>query len=206
MPQSKSSKRWLREHETDPYVKQARKAGYRGRAVYKLVEIQEKYQILKSSQWVLDLGAAPGSWSQYAAQCLKGNGRIIALDRLPMEPIGGVTWLEGDFTEEEPLDRLRSELQGNLLDVVLSDMAPNTSGCAAVDQPRSMELAELALDFALQWLKPGGTLVVKLFHGEGFDAYVRRVRQHFKQVAVRKPKASRPRSRETYCVARKRGS
>lgn len=204
MAQSKSSKRWLREHEGDPYVKRARKAGYRGRAVYKLAEIQEKDPILKPSQWVVDLGAAPGSWSQYAAERLKGNGRIIALDRLPMQPIDGVTCLEGDFTEEAPLRHLEQQLQGKLLDVVLSDMAPNTSGCAAVDQPRAMALAELALDFALQWLKPGGTLVVKLFHGEGFDDYVRGMRSHFKQVTVRKPKASRPRSRETYCVARQR--
>ncbi|MHA7840444.1 MAG: RlmE family RNA methyltransferase [Gammaproteobacteria bacterium] len=204
MAQSKSSKRWLQEHESDIYVKQARKAGYRGRAVYKLAEIQKKYQILKPSQWVVDLGAAPGSWSQYATECLNGNGSIIALDRLPMDAIGGVTCIEGDFTEEASLRHLEAQLQGNLLDVVLSDMAPNASGCPAVDQPCAMALAELALDFALQWLKPGGSLVVKLFHGEGFDDYIPMVRQHFNQVVVRKPKASRPRSRETYCVAKGR--
>lgn len=201
MSQSKSSKRWLQEHEKDPYVQQARKEGYRGRAVYKLAEIQKKKQILKPNQWVVDLGAAPGSWSQYVVNCLGRGGRIIALDRLPMDPIVGVTFLEGDFTKEEVLSALEQELQGNKVDVILSDMAPNISGCRTADQMQVILLAELGLEFAVQWLKPGGTFLIKLFHGEGFDEYIRTIRRHFACVSICKPKASRNRSREVYCVA-----
>lgn len=202
MSRSKSSKRWLQAHNTDPYVQQARQAGYRGRAIYKLMEIQQKTQILKPGQRVVDLGAAPGSWSQYVSQCLNHQGRIVALDRLSMMPIEGVTFFQGDFTQVETLKQLEDYLAGHLLDVVLSDMAPNASGCRAVDQPRAMELAELAFDFATDWLKAEGVFVVKLFHGEGFDDYIRQIKKYFKQVTVRKPKASKPQSRETYCIAR----
>lgn len=200
MGRSKSSGRWLREHFDDPYVKQAQAAGWRSRAVFKLQELHEKYGIIRKGMTVVDLGAAPGGWSQFALQVLDGHGRVIALDVLDMEPLAGVTFIQGDFTEVEPLALLENELNGRQVDLVLSDMAPNMSGMDAVDQPRSMYLAELALEFARQWLKPGGAFVVKVFQGEGFDAFLKECRSAFDKVVVRKPGASRPRSREVYLL------
>jgi 23S rRNA (uridine2552-2'-O)-methyltransferase len=198
---SKSSRQWLDRHFKDEFVKKARQEGYRSRAVYKLLEIQERDRLLKPGQVVVDLGAAPGGWSQLARDIVGKKGKVIALDILPMEPIPGVDLIQGDFREEEALAELRSVLDGRPVDLVISDMAPNVSGMSAVDQPRAMYLCELALDFAREVLAPGGGLLVKVFHGEGFDQYVRDIRSVFGRVATRKPKASRPRSREVYLVA-----
>ena len=202
MARSKSSHRWLREHFSDPYVQQAQKEGFRSRAVYKLKEIQDKDQLLKPGMRVVDLGAAPGGWSQYAGDLIGDSGHVVALDILPMDALAGVTVLQADFTENEALDLLREALSGAPVDLVLSDMAPNISGMAAVDQPRAMYLAELALDFAREVLKPGGSFLVKVFQGEGFDEYLKALRTDFTRVVTRKPKASRGRSREVYLLAR----
>ena len=202
MARSKSSHRWLREHFSDPYVQQAQKEGYRSRAVYKLKEIQDKDQLLKPGMRVVDLGAAPGGWSQYAGDLIGDPGHVVALDILPMDALAGVTVLQADFTENEALDLLREALSGAPVDLVLSDMAPNISGMVAVDQPRAMYLAELALDFAREVLKPGGDFLVKVFQGEGFDEYLKVLRAEFTRVVTRKPKASRGRSREVYLLAR----
>ena len=202
MSRSKSSQRWLREHFTDEYVRLAREQGYRSRAVFKLMEIQARDRILKPGMTVIDLGAAPGSWSQFAAQQVGRQGRVIALDILPMEPLAGVDFIEGDFREQETLDRLLALLAGRPVDLVISDMAPDTSGIKAVDQPRGIYLAELALDLARQCLRPGGALLLKAFQGEGFDALLRELRRRFATVSSRKPKASRPRSPEAYLLAR----
>ena len=190
----------MREHFDDPYVKQAQAEGWRSRAVFKLQELQDKYQLVRRGMTVVDLGAAPGGWSQYVQRILDGQGRVIALDLLEMEPIADVAFIQGDFTEDEPLALLESELNGRQVDLVLSDMAPNMSGMDAVDQPRAMYLAELCLDFCRQWLKPGGAMVVKVFQGEGFDAFLKECRDAFDRVVVRKPGASRPRSREVYLL------
>ena len=198
---SKSSRRWLDRHFSDEYVKRAQKEGYRSRAVFKLLEIQEKDRLLAPGMRVADLGASPGGWSQVAARLVGDKGHLVALDLLPMDPLPGVTLIQGDFREEEVLTQLREALAGEPLDLVLSDMAPNMSGTAA-DQPRLMYLCELALDFAVQHLKPGGALVIKTFQGEGFDDFLRTLRRHFRQVASRKPKSSRRESRELYLVAR----
>ncbi len=207
MQRSKSSKRWLQEHFDDVYVKQAQAAGYRSRAVYKLKEIDDKEHLFQPGMTVVDLGAAPGGWTQYVAEkigCRVGSqeSRIIALDRLPMDALPGVDVILGDFTEDTVLQTLRNMLPERSVDVVLSDMAPNMSGNPEIDLPRAMYLAELALDFAYHMLKPGGTLVMKLFHGVGFDVLVKEVRPCFKHVLIRKPKASRSRSRETYLLAK----
>ncbi len=202
MARSKSSHRWLKSHFDDEYVKRAQREGYRSRAVYKLEEIQKKDRILRPGMTVVDLGAAPGGWSQYAAQLLKGNGRIIAMDLLAMEPLDGVEFLQGDFREEEVLDLLMEILGETPVDLVMSDMAPNISGMEAVDQPRSMYLAELAADFAARVLREGGDLLFKAFQGEGFDDLIKLLRSQYQQVKIRKPRASRPRSREVYVVAR----
>ena len=204
MAKSKSSHRWLKEHFDDEYVKLAQKQGLRSRAAFKLMELDEKYRLLRKGMRIVDLGSAPGSWTQVVQRALDGSGRIIALDILPMDPLPHVTFIEGDFTEEEPLAKLERELNGVQVDLVLSDMAPNMSGVGAVDQPRAMYLAELALDFAEQWLAPGGSYVVKVFHGEGFDNYVKKTRSMFEKVQVRKPSASRPRSREVYVLGHRR--
>jgi 23S rRNA (uridine2552-2'-O)-methyltransferase len=204
MAKSKSSRRWLAEHFDDEYVKLAQKQGLRARAAFKLTELDEKYRLLRKGMRIVDLGSAPGSWTQVAQRALDGTGQIIALDILPMDPLPNVTFIEGDFTEEESLSKLESELNGVQVDLVLSDMAPNMSGVGAVDQPRAMYLAELALDFAEQWLAPGGSFVVKVFHGEGFDSYVKKARSMFEKVQVRKPSASRPRSREVYVLGHRR--
>jgi len=199
---SKSSGRWLQEHFDDEYVKQAQKDGYRSRAVYKLLEIDEKDQLLKPGMTVVDLGAAPGSWSEVAAQRVGEKGRVIALDILPMDSLPGVTFIQGDFREEGPYNALLEALGDSQVDLVMSDMAPNISGMKAVDQPRAMYLAELALELARKVLKPGGDLLVKAFNGEGIDAYKQELRKDFNKLIVRKPRASRPRSPEIYLLAR----
>jgi len=201
MPRSKSSNKWLQEHFNDPYVLQSQKEGYRSRAVYKLKEIDEKAQLFKPNMTIVDLGAAPGGWSQYVAEKLQGKGHIIALDRLAIDPLPGVDFIQGDFREQLVLDTLIAHIKSSKVDVVLSDMAPNMSGQKAVDMPSAMFLAELAFEFCERMLKPGGTLVMKLFHGEGFDALIKAIRGHFEKVVIKKPKASRPRSRETYLLA-----
>lgn len=200
---SKSSSRWLGEHFADEYVKRAQAEGWRSRAVFKLEEIDQKDRLLKPGMTVIDLGAAPGGWAQYAARKLGRKGRIIALDILEMESVEGVEFLQGDFTEDEPLARLLETLGDARPDLVMSDMAPNMSGMDAIDQPKSMYLAELTLDLAEQVLAPGGDMLVKVFQGEGFDEYLKRLRQLFGKVSSRKPKASRSRSREVYLLARK---
>ena len=202
MSKSKSSRRWLDRHHDDEYVKRASQEGYRSRAAYKLLEIQQKDRILQPGMRVVDLGAAPGGWSQVAAQLTGKKGQVIALDLLDMDPLPGVTFIQGDFRDDESLARLRDLLLNQPVDLVISDMAPNVSGIKAVDQPRAMYLCDLALDLAREVLKPGGGLVVKVFQGEGFDQYLRDLRGAFGKVTTRKPKASRPRSREVYLVAR----
>lgn len=191
----------MQRHLNDEYVQRAQREGYRSRAAYKLLEIQEKDRILKPGLVVVDLGAAPGGWSQVAAKRVGRKGEVFALDILEMEPLPGVTFLQGDFREQAVLDRLTNLLAGREVDLVLSDMAPNVSGVTAVDQPRSMYLCELALDFARQSLRPGGTFVTKVFQGEGFDEFVRELRRDFQRLVTRKPRASRPKSREVYLVA-----
>ena len=200
---TESSRRWLQEHFSDPYVKQAQKAGYRSRAVYKLLEIQDRSRIFKSGMTIVDLGAAPGGWSQVVVGMVK-PGRVIAMDILPMEEIPGVEFMQGDFTDEAVLVQLEAMLGSQGVDWVLSDMAPNTSGHESVDIPRSVHLAELALDFALRNLKPTGGFLTKVFQGEGFDVFLGEIKKQFKKVAVRKPKASRDRSREVYILATER--
>ncbi|MFO7641204.1 MAG: 23S rRNA (uridine(2552)-2'-O)-methyltransferase RlmE [Candidatus Competibacteraceae bacterium] len=202
MARTKSSARWLREHFTDEYVRRAQAEGYRSRAVYKLLEIHEKDRLLKPGGTVVDLGAAPGGWSQLATRLVGRDGRVIALDLLPMEPLAGVEFIQGDFRETAVLDQLLAALAGRPVDLVLSDLAPNTSGIKAVDQPRGLYLAELALDFAGRCLRPGGDFLVKAFQGEGFDAFLQDLRAAFATVAPRKPRASRPRSAEQYLLAR----
>ena len=194
MTRSKSSAGWLREHFDDVYVKKAQAEGVRSRAVYKLEELIDRDKLLKPGMHVVDLGAAPGSWSQLVRQRLGDSGKVIALDILPMQGIGGVDMLVGDFREESVLRELEARLEGRKLDLVLSDMAPNMSGVALADQIRAMDLADLALDFSRTWLKPGGAFLIKLFQGAGFDDYLRRLRTDFTRVSMRKPKASRARS------------
>ncbi|MCH9756067.1 MAG: 23S rRNA (uridine(2552)-2'-O)-methyltransferase RlmE [Gammaproteobacteria bacterium] len=202
MPRSKSSQRWLREHFDDVYVKQAQREGYRSRAVYKLKELDEKKRILKPGMCVVDLGAAPGGWTQYVTQKIGGSGQVIALDILPMDALPDVLVIQGDFHEAAVLDKLITAMPTEGADVILSDMAPNMSGNVAIDIPRAMALTELAFDLADKILKPGGSLLIKVFHGEGFDALLKMARSQFKEVVVRKPSASRPRSRETYLLAK----
>ena len=201
MPKSKISKTWLKEHFDDEYVKRSQQDGYRSRAVYKLEEIDKKDHLLKPGTIVIDLGSAPGSWCEYLVRKLKGKGRIIALDILPMEPMEGVEFIQGDFLEDDVFQTLLNTLGNDRPDLVISDMAPNMSGQQAVDIPRAMYMSELALDLAQQVLKPGGSLLVKLFQGDGFDAYLKLVRARFSRVVMRKPKASRDRSREIYMLA-----
>lgn len=201
---SKSSRRWLAEHFDDQYVKMSQQQGLRSRAAFKLTELDEKYHLLRKGMRVVDLGSAPGSWTQVVQRVLGDSGQIIALDILPMDPLEHVTFIQGDFTEDQPLALLEAALNGHNADLVLSDLAPNMSGMGAVDQPRAMYLAELALAFAEQWLEPGGSFVVKVFHGEGFDDFVKQCRSLFDRVQVRKPAASRPRSREVYILGHRR--
>ena len=201
MARSKTSSRWLQEHFSDPFVKRAQAEGWRSRAVFKLDELIERDKLLKPGMFVVDLGAAPGGWSQMVRERLGDNGRIIALDILPMQGIGGVDVILGDFRENEVLATLEAMLEGARVDLVLSDMAPNMSGVGVVDQDRSMALAELAAEFALAHLKAGGSFLTKVFQGQGFDEYIRRLRSHYASVSIRKPKASRARSNEVYALA-----
>lgn len=202
MAKSKQSKSWLKEHFDDIYVKQAQKEGYRSRAVYKLEEIDQRDRLLKPGMTIIDLGAAPGGWSQYASQKLGERCKIIALDILPMDSLADVIILQGDFTEQAVYDELVASMENEKANLVMSDMAPNISGMKAVDQPRAMYLAELALDLSKNVLEKGGDFLVKIFQGEGSDAYIKEVKAVFNKVIVRKPKASRPRSREVYLLAR----
>lgn len=201
MARSKSSSRWLQEHFSDPFVKRAQAEGWRSRAVFKLDELIEREKLLKPGMCVVDLGAAPGGWSQMVRERLGDSGRIVALDILPMQGIGGVDFILGDFREASVLQQLEDVLGGMRVDLVLSDMAPNMSGVGAVNQDRSMVLAELAADFAGNHLKAGGSFLTKLFQGQGFDEYIRRLRSQYAQVSIRKPKASRSRSNEVYAMA-----
>ena len=199
---SKSSARWLAEHAADPYVKRAHEEGWRSRAAFKLEEIQKSDRLLKPGMTVVDLGAAPGGWSQYAARRLDGKGRVIALDVLEMPAIPGVEFIQGDFSDEAVLGRLNALLGGTKVDLVMSDMAPNMMGIADVDHDRSMLLVELAEEFAAQALRPGGDLLMKVFQGREFQPLVARLRKQFETVKLRKPKASRARSPEVYVLAR----
>ena len=201
MARTKSSRRWLKEHFDDAYVLRAQREGYRSRAVFKLEELDGKYQFLKPGMTVVDLGAAPGGWSQYARTRVGAKGRVIALDILAMDPIDGVEFLQGDFRDDAVLARLVQSLGGQMADLVMSDLAPNISGMQAVDQPRAMYLVELVADLAGRILRPGGSLLTKVFQGEGFDALVRELRSQYERLVVRKPRASRPRSREVYLLA-----
>lgn len=202
MARSRSSHRWLKEHFDDEFVKRAQAEGWRSRAVYKLQEIDERDRLLKPGTTLVDLGAAPGGWSQYAARVLGERGRVLALDILPMDVLAGVDFIQGDFREEAVFAQLLATLAGTPVDLVISDMAPNTSGLKAVDQPKQMYLVELAFDFARQTLRPGGDFLVKVFQGEGFDALLKDLRTAFGSVATRKPRASRARSAELYLLAR----
>ncbi len=202
MSRHKSSARWLREHFDDAYVKRAHREGYRSRAAYKLAEIDAKDRLLRPGMTVVDLGAAPGGWSQYTVQRVGERGVIIALDLLPLEPLHGVRILRGDFREQAVLEELLAVLDGRAVDLVISDMAPNTSGVKGIDQPRAMYLAELALEFTLRCLRPGGDFLVKAFQGQGFEDLLRDLRANFTRVATRKPPASRARSPELYLLAR----
>jgi len=200
---TKSGRAWMHEHVTDPYVKKAQADGYRSRAAYKLLEIDARDRLLKPGMTVVDLGAAPGSWCQVVAQRMKGQGRVLAIDLLPVAPLPGVESLEGDFTEAAALAWLEARLDGGRVDLVLSDMAPNISGVGLRDQARQYELCELALDFAARWLKPEGAFLVKVFQGVGFEAFRRGMQAAFEQVAIRKPDASRDRSAEVYLLGRR---
>lgn len=195
------SKRWLKEHHTDLYVKRAREAGYASRAAFKLLELNDKDHFLKPGMTVVDLGAAPGGWSQVAADIVGPKGKVVALDILPMDPIDGVTFIRGDFTEMQVLDSLMTALDDQPVDLVISDMAPNLSGNRSVDQPRSIYLVELALDCAYNTLAENGTFLAKVFQGEGVEQLIAGMRAHFKTVKTRKPNASRARSSEIYLLA-----
>jgi 23S rRNA (uridine2552-2'-O)-methyltransferase len=200
---TKSGSAWMHEHVTDPYVKKAQLDGYRSRAAYKLLEIDKRDRLLRPGMTVVDLGAAPGSWCQVAVQKMKKQGRVLAIDLLPVAPMPGVESLEGDFTEPTALGWLEEKLQSGQVDLVLSDMAPNISGVMLTDQARHYELCELALDFAVTWLKPDGAFLVKVFQGVGFEDFRAQMRQAFEQVQIRKPDASRDRSTEVYLLGRR---
>ena len=200
MKRSKTSKQWMREHVNDPYVQLAQKDGYRSRAAYKLLEIDERDRLLKPGMVVVDLGATPGGWSQVAAAKVGSAGKVIALDLLPMQAIVGVDFILGDFREAALLAQLEQQLAGREVGLVISDMAPNISGIGMADQARAMHLAELALDFSVQYLQPGGVFLVKVFQGAGFEDFIKAMRGHFGRVLTRKPKASRDRSSEVYLL------
>ena len=202
MGRSKSSSRWMQEHFADEYVKMAQAQGYRSRAVFKLKEIQEKDQLIKPGMNIIDLGAAPGGWSQFARPIIGKKNKIIALDILPMDPIEGVDFIQGDFREQAVLDQLYAVLDGAPVNMVMSDMAPNMSGNKGVDQPSAIYLGELALETAKTVLTKDGVFLVKLFHGAGFEEFFKEVQQAFAKVVIRKPKASRPRSNEVYILAK----
>jgi 23S rRNA (uridine2552-2'-O)-methyltransferase len=202
MARSKSSHQWLQEHVNDPYVKQAQRDGYRSRASYKLIQLNEKDRLIRPGMLIVDLGSAPGGWSQVAGRLVGQAGRVVATDILPMDPLKNVEFLQGDFTEEAVLNQVLALLGGHKPDLILSDISPNITGIDSADQASSMYLVELALDFARQALKPQGDFVAKVFQGEGSDAYLKDLRRSFSKVLVRKPAASRARSREVYMVAR----
>jgi 23S rRNA (uridine2552-2'-O)-methyltransferase len=202
MSRKASSARWKARQARDPYVKRARAEGFRSRAVFKLSELQGRDRLLRPGSVVVDLGAAPGAWSQFAAGVVGDQGRVIAVDLLPMAPVAGVEIFRGDFSEDSVMNAVLATLHGSPVDLVLSDMAPNMSGTRVVDQPRAMHLAELAAEFAIQVLRPGGNMVIKLFQGEGFQEFVEASRARFASVRMRKPSASRSGNRETYLVAR----
>ena len=202
MARSKSSHRWLREHFNDHYVKEAQKEGWRSRASFKLLELNKKDRLFRPGQTVVDLGSAPGGWSQVAAKEVGVKGRVVASDILPMDNLEDVVFIQGDFTEDAVLEKLVQALGDAPADLVISDMAPNMSGVSSVDQPKAMYLVELALDMARQVLKPGGVLVSKVFQGEGFEELMKECKQSFDKVVTRKPEASRPRSNEVYLVAK----
>ena len=204
MARTKTSKAWMHEHVTDIYVRRAKQEGYRSRSAFKLLEILEKDKVVRSGMIVVDLGAAPGGWSQVLAPLVGDKGRVIAMDMLEMLPIRNVTFLRGDFTEDAAVAALQKEMGGRQADLVVSDMAPNISGVGMVDQARSMHLAELALDFTANFLKPGGVLLVKVFQGTGLDEFRKQLGEGFDSVAVRKPKASRGRSNELFFLAKGR--
>ena len=201
MARSKTSLGWLKRHVNDPYVKQAQKDGYRSRASYKLLEVQEKYKLIRPGMSVVDLGAAPGGWSQVTSRLIGGQGRLIASDILEMDSIPDVTFIQGDFTQDQVLAQILEAVGNSQVDLVISDMAPNMSGTPAGDMPKAMFLCELALDLAARILKPGGNFVIKVFQGEGFDAYVKDARQKFDKVQMIKPDSSRGSSREQYMLA-----
>lgn len=202
MARSKSSNRWLEEHVNDPYVKQAQKDGYRSRASYKLLELIEKDRLVRPGMLILDLGSTPGGWSQVVRRLMGDKGRVLATDILAMEPIADVEFIQGDFTEDAVFNQILAALNGEQPDLIISDMAPNISGVGAADQASSMYLVELALDMARQVLKPGGNFVAKIFQGDGSDEYLKTLRSSFDKVSIRKPAASRPRSREVYVVGK----
>ncbi len=202
MARSKSSGRWLKEHFDDQYVQKSKSEGYRSRASYKLIELNEKDRLIKPGMTVVDLGAAPGGWSQVAAELVGPHGQVIASDILPMNPLAGVTFIQGDFTEDAIYEQILAAVNGQPVDLVISDMAPNMSGMAAVDQPRAMYLVELAFAMAQQVLAPGGSFVAKVFQGEGFDAFLGEMKPCFDKVYSRKPDSSRARSREIYQLGR----
>ena len=202
MARSKSSRRWLDEHVNDPYVKQAQKDGYRSRASYKLIELNEKDKLIRPGMLIMDLGSAPGGWSQVAGRLVGDKGRVLATDILPMDSLENVDFIQGDFTEEAVLNHILSSLNGVRPDLVISDMSPNITGIDAADQAASMYLVELALDLVRQVLKPKGAFVAKIFQGAGSDDYLKAVRTSFEKVVIRKPEASRPRSREVYMVGK----
>ncbi|PPD33203.1 MAG: 23S rRNA (uridine(2552)-2'-O)-methyltransferase RlmE [Methylomonas sp.] len=202
MARTKSSHQWMQEHFQDEYVKKAQALGYRSRAIFKLIEIQEKDKIIRPGINVVDLGAAPGGWSEYARKLLGKSDKLVALDLLDIEPIAGVDFIQGDFRENDVLEKLYKILDGQPVHLLLSDMAPNISGNKEVDQPRAIYLGELALDAAHSILAKGGTFLIKMFQGAGFDEYHNQVRQYFSSVVIRKPKASRARSNEVYILAK----
>jgi 23S rRNA (uridine2552-2'-O)-methyltransferase len=201
MSRSKSSRQWLTAHKNDPYVKQSKVEGYRSRAVYKLKEVDQKVGLIKAGMTILELGAAPGGWTQYVTEKLQGRGTIVAVDCLLMDALPEITFIQGDFTEESVQEKIKNMLGERNADVLLSDMAPNLSGVKAIDSLRTMALAEITLEAAHIFLKPGGSMFMKLFHGAGFDAMIREVREKFTHVSIRKPAASRSQSRETYLLA-----
>lgn len=202
MARSKSSGSWLRRHVTDPFVKQAQIDGYRSRSAYKLIELDERDRLMRPGMRVLDLGSAPGGWSQVAAKAVGAKGRVLATDILPMDPIGNVDFIQGDFTSEAVVEQIKAWLGEGKFDLVISDIAPNLSGIDSADQARSIYFLELALDTVRQMLKPGANFVAKMFQGQGSDEYVKELRKHFGKISIRKPKASRPESREVYIVAK----
>ncbi|HQW08253.1 MAG TPA: 23S rRNA (uridine(2552)-2'-O)-methyltransferase RlmE [Steroidobacteraceae bacterium] len=202
MARSRSSHRWMQQHVSDPFVKQAQKDGYRSRASYKLIELNEKDRLIRPGMLVMDLGSAPGGWSQVAGRLVGEKGRVLATDILPMDPVRNVEFIQGDFTEESVFNQILAALQGEKPDLIISDISPNLSGIDSADQASSMYLVELALDMARKVLKPRGSFVAKVFQGSGSDAYLKELRSSFEKVSIRKPEASRPRSREIYVVAK----